>query len=329
MPQHIAHIQDGFLGMFFGIFFQITTRKSKDMRFNTYKNHQEVLAGITINGIDLASSIKMGVKRTIFNLQEKEIEPCLATILVGDNIASTTYVKKKHDACLEVGIATMDYRLREDVTQKELNETIEKLNSDKIVHGILLQLPLPEHLNHIEALSKITPDKDVDGLTAHNMGLLAIGKAKLIPCTPLAIMTILEHQKIDLAGKTIVVINRSNLIGKPLMHLLLQRNATVIICHSHTKNIAKFTLLADVVISAVGNRQVFEIKPDMLKEGCALIDVAISRHDGKLTGDAEYSKVITKISHITPVPGGVGPMTVAMLLKNTIIAAANINNVEI
>lgn len=301
----------------------------QDTGFNTYKIQEKSLPGTIINGIEMANNAKTGIKRSILELQKKKIKPCLATILVGDDVASATYVKKKHEGCAEVGIATMDYRLGKNITQEELNKTVEKLNSDNTVHGILLQLPLPKHLNHTEALSKINPDKDVDGLTTHSMGYLAIGKAELVPCTPLAVMAMLEYQKISLAGKTVVVINRSNLIGKPLMHLLLQKNATVIVCHSQTKNIGRFTLLADVVISAVGNRQAFEIKPEMLKKDCVLIDVAISRYNGKLTGDADYDKVVTKTSHITPVPGGVGPMTVAMLLKNTVIAAARINNVEI
>lgn len=287
------------------------------------------MSGVIIDGIAIAASIKNKIRKNVLELQNRGIKPCLATILVGDDIASATYVKKKHDACLDVGIETLDHRLKDNTTQKELNETIEKLNVNQNVHGILLQLPLPKHLNSSEALSKMLPDKDVDGLTSHNMGLLAIGEAKLIPCTPLAIMTILEHQNIDLAGKTAIVINRSSLIGKPLVHLLLKKDATVIVCHSKTKNIEKFTQMADILITGVGNREKFELSPSMLKDNCVVIDVAISRYNGKLVGDIDYKKAISKVSHITPVPGGIGPMTVTMLLKNTIIAAANINNIEI
>ena len=286
------------------------------------------MVGITINGTTMANDRKASVKRSVFKIQEHNVEPCLVTIVVGDDHASLTYVKKKHEACKEVGIAAMDKRLRSDITQEDLNATIKKLNSDAMVHGILLQLPLPDHLDETQAISMISPDKDVDGLTTHNMGMLANGNAKLIPCTPLGIMEMLDEYKIETAGKHAVIINRSNLIGKPLYHLLLQRNATVTTCHSRTKDIEKICKMADIVITAVGNRQIFEIKPDMLKEGCTLIDAAISRYNGKITGDADYDKVAVKTSYITPVPGGVGPMTVAMLLKNTIIAASNIHNVE-
>lgn len=287
------------------------------------------MAATTINGVSLAGDVKMAIKRSVFKLQEHEIEPCLATILVGSDPASATYVRKKHEACTEVGIAAMDHRLREDTTQEDLNETIRKLNADDMIHGILLQLPLPRHLDPLESTSMISPDKDVDGLTAHNIGLLAMGVPKLVPCTPLAIMSILEYCKIDLVGKIVTIINRSNLVGKPMQQLLLQKDATVITCHSKTKDIAKFCRIADVVITAVGNRRVFELRPDMLKDGCVVIDVAITRHNGKMVGDADYDKIVSKVSHITPVPGGVGPMTVAMLLKNTVTAAASINNIRL
>ena len=287
------------------------------------------MSGIVIDGIKIAASVKSKIKENVLELQKRGIKPCLATILVGDDVASVTYVKKKHDACFNVGISTLDHRLKDNTSQKDLNKTIEELNLNQNVHGILLQLPLPEHLSSTEALSKMSPDKDVDGLTSHSMGLLAIDEAKLIPCTPLAIMTILEYQDIDLAGKTIVVVNRSNLIGKPLVHLLLKKDATVIVCHSKTKNIEEFTQIADVLITGVGDRTRFEVRPNMIKDNCVVIDVAISRYNGKLVGDVDYKKAISKVSHITPVPGGVGPMTVAMLLQNTIIAAASINNVEI
>lgn len=282
------------------------------------------MVGTTINGLKIADEIKNSVKRSVFDLQSHEIDPCLATILVGDDLASSTYVKKKHDACKEVGIVTADQRMRSDITQQELNAVIQKLNSDKMVHGILLQLPLPNHLDASEAISLISPAKDVDGLTSHNMGLLALGKATLIPCTPLAVMDILERCKVDLEGKTVIVINRSNLIGKPLYQLLLQKNASVIACHSKTTNLARLCRQADVVITAVGNRQIFTLTPDMLKDGCTIIDVAITRYNGKLTGDADYENVVSMTSYITPVPGGVGPVTVAMLLKNTIAAASAI-----
>ena len=280
-----------------------------------------------INGTALADAVRMGVKRSVATLHTREIDPCLATILVGDNYASATYVRNKHKACAEVGILTMDKRLRQDVTQEQLEGVIGALNSDANVHGILLQLPLPDHLDAFAAISKISRAKDVDGLTPQNVGLLSVGRARLMPCTPLGIMAILDHHKIELAGKTAVLINRSNLIGKPMQQLLLQRDATVITCHSKTRNLQDLCMLADVVITAVGNRAAFELGPGMLREGCTVIDAAIATHRGKLVGDARYEDIIPKAAFITPVPGGVGPMTIAMLLKNTVTAAADIHGI--
>ncbi len=287
------------------------------------------VAGIRINGIGLAEDIKRSVRRAVAKLRQGGIDPCLATVLVGGDPASATYVKKKHESCAEVGITTVDRRLGEGTAQEDLNNAVDGLNGDARIHGILLQLPLPGHLDPAEAISRISPDKDVDGLTAYNAGRLAVGRPGLVPCTPLAIMYILDHCKIDLAGKTAVVISRSNLVGKPVHHLLLQRDATVITCHSKTRNLRDLCTLADVVVTAVGNRDVFELTPEMLRDGCAVIDVAITRHNGRLTGDTDYDKISAKAAHITPVPGGVGPMTVAMLLKNTVSAAAGQNGIEI
>ncbi len=287
------------------------------------------MVGTRINGVEIADTIKLGIKRRIDKMREHDVEPCLATILVGDDPSSLTYVKNKHKACDNVGILTEDYRFRGDVTQQDLEQVIDKLNSDALVHGILLQLPLPDHLNGFELTSRIAASKDVDGLTPQNIGLLAMQKPGLVPCTPLGIMTIFEYHKIDLAGRTVVVINRSNLIGKPLYHMLLQKNATVISCHSKTQDIARICLLADVIVTAVGNRSSFELRSDMIREGCAVIDAAITRLDGKLTGDTQYNDMIQKASFLTPVPGGVGPMTVTMLLSNTVKAAADIHNVRL
>jgi len=287
------------------------------------------VVGTRINGVEIADTIKLGIKRRIDKMREHDVEPCLATILVGDDPSSLTYVKNKHKACDNVGILTEDYRFRGDVTQQDLEQVIDKLNSDALVHGILLQLPLPDHLNGFELTSRIAASKDVDGLTPQNIGLLAMQKPGLVPCTPLGIMTIFEYHKIDLAGRTVVVINRSNLIGKPLYHMLLQKNATVISCHSKTQDIARICLLADVIVTAVGNRSSFELRSDMIREGCAVIDAAITRLDGKLTGDTQYNDMIQKASFLTPVPGGVGPMTVTMLLSNTVKAAADIHNVRL
>ena len=190
------------------------------------------------------------------------------------------------------------------------------------MHGILIQLPLPSQLDEFETTSRIFPTKDVDGLTPHNVGLLSMGKAVLKACTPSGIMEMFEYYNIDLVGKNVVLINRSNLVGKPLYHLLLQKNATVSTCHSKTKNLIEQCRSADIIITAVGDRTKFTLTPDMIKEDSIVIDVAITRHEGKLVGDADFSKIIETTSYATPVPGGVGPMTVAMLLKNTVTAAS-------
>jgi methylenetetrahydrofolate dehydrogenase (NADP+)/methenyltetrahydrofolate cyclohydrolase len=280
------------------------------------------MTGIKIDGIEIAQSVKERVKKAVEELETENITPCLATVLVGDNPASATYVKNKHKACEEVGIITKDHKLSSDITQTELNEIIDNLNKDKSVHGILVQLPLPDQLNEFATTSRISPLKDVDGLTPYNVGLLAMKKAALVACTPSGIMEMFDYHNINLQGKNVVLINRSNLVGKPLYHLLLERNATVITCHSKTKNLDDLCRLADIIITAVGDRAKFTLTPDMIKEGAIVIDVAILRHEEKLVGDSEYDKIIQKASYATPVPGGVGPMTVAMLLKNTITAAS-------
>jgi len=281
-----------------------------------------MLTGKKIDGIEVAKSVKGRVKKAVEELKSEGFNPCLATILVGDDPASATYVRNKHKACAEVGIITKDYTPSDSITQKEMNELIDSLNNDNSIHGILVQLPLPAQLDVFATTSRISPIKDVDGLTPHNVGLLSIGKAILKPCTPSGIMEMFDYYKIDLTGKKVVMINRSNLIGKPLYHLLLEKNATVITCHSKTSNLVEICQTADVVITAIGNRKKFVLTPNMIKEGAIVIDVAISSYDGKLKGDSDFEKIIEKASFATPVPGGVGPMTVAMLLKNTVTVAS-------
>ena len=280
------------------------------------------MTGIKIDGIIIAQSVKDRVKKAVEELKTQGITPCLATILFGDDPASTTYVKNKHKACEEVGIITKDHKLDANTTQAQLNDIIANLNKDSAVHGILIQLPLPKQLDEFVTTSRISPLKDVDGLTPHNTGLLAMKKAALVACTPSGIMEMFDYHEIDLDGKNIVLINRSNLVGKPLYHLLLEKNATVMTCHSRTKNLTELCQSADVVITAVGNRNKFTLTPEMIKEGAVVIDVAISRFQEKLVGDSDFEQIIEKASFATPVPGGVGPMTVAMLLKNTITAAS-------
>ncbi|MFQ5475778.1 MAG: bifunctional 5,10-methylenetetrahydrofolate dehydrogenase/5,10-methenyltetrahydrofolate cyclohydrolase [Nitrosopumilus sp.] len=280
------------------------------------------MVGTKIDGIIIAQSVKDIVKKAVEELKTQKVTPCLATILIGDNPASATYVRNKHKACEEVGITTKDHKLDANVSQTEINEIIENLNNDNSVHGILVQLPLPEQLDEFITTSRISPLKDVDGLTPHNTGLLAMKKAALIACTPSGVMAMFEYHGIDLDGKNVVLINRSNLVGKPLYHLLLEKNATVVTCHSRTKNLTELCQAADIVITAVGDRSKFTLTPEMIKEGAIVIDVAISRFQEKLVGDSDFDQIIQKASFATPVPGGVGPMTVAMLLKNTIIAAS-------
>ena len=280
------------------------------------------MVGIKIDGKIIAQSVKDRVKKAVEELKSQGINPCLATILVGDNPASATYVRNKHTACDEIGIITKDHKLDANISQKQLDEIIKNLNNDSSVHGILVQLPLPEQLDEFATTSRISPLKDVDGLTPHNTGLLSMKKAALVACTPSGIMEMFDYHEIDLHGKNVVLINRSNLVGKPLYHLLLEKNATVVTCHSKTKNITELCQAADIIITAVGDRTKFTLTPEMIKEGAVVIDVAISRLQEKLVGDSDYEKIIQKASFATPVPGGVGPMTVAMLLKNTITAAS-------
>ena len=280
------------------------------------------MVGQKIDGIEVSNAVKDILKNAVEKLSSENVIPCLATVLVGDDPASATYVKNKHIACEKIGIKTKDHKLSANATQEELDGIIDELNSDKNVHGILVQLPLPKQLDEFTTISRISPIKDVDGLTPQNVGLLSIGKSILKPCTPSGIMEMFYYYKIDLQGKNVVMINRSNLIGKPLYHLLLQNNATVISCHSKTSNLNEFCKNADIIITAVGDRSKFKLTSDMIKQDSIVIDVAISRYEGKLVGDADYDDVIQKASWVTPVPGGVGPMTVAMLLKNTVTAAS-------
>jgi methylenetetrahydrofolate dehydrogenase (NADP+)/methenyltetrahydrofolate cyclohydrolase len=280
------------------------------------------MTGQKIDGIEVSNAVKEILKNAVEKLNSEDVIPCLATVLIGDDPASATYVKNKHNACEKVGIKTKDHKLSADTTQNELDKIIDNLNNDKEVHGILVQLPLPKQLNEFATISRISPIKDVDGLTPQNVGLLSMGKSILKPCTPSGIMEMFYYYKINLQGKNVVMINRSNLIGKPLYHLLLQNNATVITCHSKTENLHEHCKNADVIITAVGDRTKFKLTSDMIKQDAIVIDVAISRYEGKLVGDADYDDIIQKASWVTPVPGGVGPMTVAMLLKNTVTATS-------
>ncbi|MGQ0605723.1 MAG: bifunctional 5,10-methylenetetrahydrofolate dehydrogenase/5,10-methenyltetrahydrofolate cyclohydrolase [Candidatus Nitrosotenuis sp.] len=280
------------------------------------------MSGTKIDGLVVSAAVRERVKKAVDELKLQDVQPCLATILIGDNPASATYVKNKQKACSEVGITTKDRKLPATTTQRELNALVDLLNQDSTVHGILVQLPLPPQCNEFETTSRIFPLKDVDGLTPHNVGLLSMKKAILKACTPSGIMELFDHYSIPLEGKNIVVINRSNLIGKPLLHLLLEKNATVTMCHSKTRDLDNVCKNADIVITGVGDRTKFTLSPEMIRDGAIVIDVATSRLNGKLVGDCDFDKIIQKASFVSPVPGGVGPMTIAMLLKNTVTAAS-------
>ena len=287
------------------------------------------MSGTKIDGLEVARNVKQLVSETVKELTSQGIKPCLATILVGDNPASQTYVRNKHKACEETGIITKDHRPPITTSQNDLNELIDMLNDDPSVHGILVQLPLPNHLDEFDTTTRILPEKDVDGLTPHNVGLLSIGNGILKPCTPSGIIEMFDYYKISLEGKNVVIINRSNLVGKPLYHLLLQRNSTVTTCHSRTLNLKEICQNADVIVTGVGDRDKFTLTSDMIKKDAIVIDVATTHHNGKLKGDSDFDEIISKASYASPVPGGVGPMTVAMLLKNTTIAAALSKGIDI
>lgn len=280
------------------------------------------MAGTRIDGLVVSASVREQVKKEVQELTSRGIQPCLATVLVGDNLASATYVKNKQKACAEVGIRTKDHKLSSTITQAELNTLVDTLNKDSEVHGILVQLPLPPQCNEFETTSRILPQKDVDGLTPQNAGLLAMKKAALKACTPSGIMELFQYYSIPLEGKNVIIINRSNLVGKPLIHLLLEKNATVTVAHSKTRDLPSVCKNADIIITGVGDRTKFTLVPEMIKDGAVVIDVATSRLDGKLVGDCDFEKIIQKASFASPVPGGVGPMTIAMLLKNTVTAAS-------
>ncbi|VVC05744.1 Bifunctional protein FolD protein [uncultured archaeon] len=280
------------------------------------------MTGQKIDGITVANSVKDRVRVAAEILREEGITPCLATILVGENPASMTYVSNKQKACSEVGIQTKDHRLPESFSQQEMNALIDLLNKDDTIHGILVQLPLPKQLDEFSTTSRISPIKDVDGLTPYNVGLLSSGRAILKPCTPSGIMELFDYYKMELSGKNVVIINRSHLVGKPLYNLMLEKNATVTTCHSKTRNLKQHCLAADIIVTAIGDRSKFSLTADMVPDGAIVIDVGTSRKDGKLVGDVDYENVIKKASFATPVPGGVGPMTIAMLLKNTVTAAS-------
>ncbi|MBQ7546492.1 MAG: bifunctional methylenetetrahydrofolate dehydrogenase/methenyltetrahydrofolate cyclohydrolase FolD [Clostridia bacterium] len=280
-----------------------------------------------IDGKEISSAMLDKVALEVAALKEKHIEPCLAVILVGDNPASQVYVRNKQRACERVGIRSVSHILPAETTQAALLDLIDTLNRDETVHGILCQLPLPEHLDSEQVLLAIAPEKDVDAFHPVNVGKITIGNADLLPCTPAGVMEMLRYEGISPAGKHCVVLGRSNIVGKPMALLLLAANGTVTVCHSKTPDLAAMTRQADILVSAVGRRGL--ITADMVKPGAVVIDVSINRDEnGKLCGDADYDAVSVVASAITPVPGGVGPMTIAMLMRNTVTAAKAQNGIN-
>ena len=274
-----------------------------------------------IDGNKIAQDIRNEVRQSAIVLKEqKGIIPGLAVVLVGEDPASQVYVGRKVKACVEVGFLSREYKLPADTSEARMLEIITELNQDQLIHGILVQLPLPKNISTDKIIAAIDPHKDVDGFHPFNVGGLVIGSPLFIPCTPQGIMELIASTGIDLKGKEAVVVGRSNIVGKPMALLLLAQHATVTICHSRTKDLPAVTRRADILIAAVGKAHM--IKADMVKDGVLVIDVGMNRlENGKLAGDVDFDEVAPKASFITPVPGGVGPMTIAMLMKNTLNAA--------
>ncbi len=281
-----------------------------------------------IDGKAVSQFVKDEVKKEVSALGEKGVSVGLAVIIVGNDPASRTYVNNKKKACEATGIISEEYALPEDTTMDELLALIKELNAKKSINGILCQLPLPKHLDEKAVIENIDPIKDVDAFHAVNTGHIMIGDYSFLPCTPAGIMEMLKYYNIEIEGKECVVIGRSNIVGKPMAMLLLQKNGTVTICHSRTKNLKEVTSRADILVAAVGVP--YFVTADMVKDGAVVIDVGMDRNkEGKLCGDVDFAEVEKKASYITPVPGGVGPMTIATLMKNTVTAAKLQNNIPI
>ncbi len=280
-----------------------------------------------IDGKKISAAVRDGVKAEVALLADRGIKVCLAVIIVGDDPASQVYVANKEKACAYTGIESRKFALPASTTMDELLELINKLNNDDSVNGILCQLPLPKGLDEQRVIESISPKKDVDAFCHENVGKIMTGDFDFLPCTPAGIMEMLEYEGIDPAGKTCVVIGRSNIVGKPMAMLLLHKNGTVTVCHSRTRNLSEVTKTADILVSAVGKAGF--VTRDMVKDGAVVIDVGMNRDEnGKLCGDVCFKDVEDVASAITPVPGGVGPMTIAVLMKNTLTAARRQNNIN-
>ena len=280
-----------------------------------------------IDGKAVSARVKAGVKAEADALRAKGISIGLAVVIVGDNPASRVYVNNKKKACAEVGFESFEYALPESTAEAELLELVDKLNNDSRVNGILVQLPLPKQINETAVINAIRPEKDVDAFHPENVGHIMIGDYSFLPCTPAGVMELIADTGVDVCGKNCVVIGRSNIVGKPMVMLLLHKNGTVTITHSRTKNLKEICAQADILVAAVGKAKF--VTPDMVKEGAVVIDVGMNRNEaGKLCGDVDFDACKDKAGYITPVPGGVGPMTIAMLMRNTLTAAKQQNNVD-
>ena len=280
-----------------------------------------------LSGKEVSARVKSELKKEVEALAAKGTMPGLAVVIVGDDSASKVYVANKEKACAELGMYSEKYALPAETTEEELLALIEKLNNDDNIHGILVQLPLPKHLDDKTIINNIRPEKDVDAFHPTNVGRIMIGDFDFVPCTPAGIMELIHESGVEVEGKECVVIGRSNIVGKPMSMLLLHKNGTVTVCHSRTKNRKEVCLRADILVAAVGRANF--VTADMVKEGAVVIDVGINRlENGKLCGDVNFAEVEPKASYITPVPGGVGPMTIATLMKNTLTAAKKQNGVK-
>lgn len=278
------------------------------------------MSSVIINGKEIGQEIRTGIATRVQALKEKGVTPGLAVILVGDNPASKTYVANKQKSCEQIGMYSELVKLPEEISEQDLLDQIRELNDRHSIHGILVQLPLPKHINEEKVIQTISPEKDVDGFSPISVGKMMLGQDTYLPCTPFGVMKMLEHAGIDIAGKHAVIVGRSHIVGKPMGQLLLQKDATVTYTHSKTPDLPYFTKQADILIAAVGRANF--ITSEHIKEGAVVIDVGINRNeDNRLCGDVDFNDVKGIASHITPVPGGVGPMTITMLLENTVQAA--------
>lgn len=280
-----------------------------------------------IDGKEVSNHVKTKVREEVELLKEKGIEPALAVIIVGNDPASRVYVNNKKKACEFTGMRSVEYAMPEETTEEELLSVIDKLNADESINGILCQLPVPKHISEKAVIERISPKKDVDVFSAENVGKMWQGDYDMASCTPMGVIELLDYYGIDVCGKNCVIIGRSNIVGKPMASLLLERSATVTICHSRTKNLSEITSKADLIVAAVGRAKFVTV--DMVKEGAIVVDVGINRNeDGKLCGDVDFENVKDKCEFITPVPGGCGPMTIAVLMKNTLLACKKQNGIK-